>query len=207
MRRISLLLLLLGIAVFISGCGGRSSGWRAKITDTEGKPINRAKLCVWQYPLTSKNPDQELGQITSAWSQGKLAMRGWFFYSGTDGNVICNGIPVGREVVDAYVPGYTVRSPRRDRVRIVWRRDRNGHVERTYEYQDNDNYVYVPPVTYSHWKPGEWLGVIVTAEGYDPYSFTFKPDSESGSLGTIQMIRADNMPTTLPPASAENNGG
>ncbi|MEI7832094.1 MAG: hypothetical protein WCJ56_02705 [bacterium] len=214
MHKILLAFTLLVMVALIAGCGGRASGWRGKVTDTEGKPIKGAKLCVWQYPLRTKDPERNLAEITRAYSQGKMGLRGWFFYSDVDGDVLCDDIPVGREVVDAVTPGYTVRRPGRGHVRVIWTRDRDGHAVRREEYTiDDDRYVYVPPVEYKHWQPGEWLGVIVTAEGYEPYSFTFKPDGENGSLGTIQMIREDVAPTTTappppePPYRGGNNGG
>ncbi|HEX2949217.1 MAG TPA: hypothetical protein VHV83_06570 [Armatimonadota bacterium] len=176
-----ILALVIGMVV-LAGCG-ENKGWALRIIDTTGKPVPGAQVCVWSYPLSPRTPQKDADEMGKAWEHGDIPMHGYVFTSDKSGTVTCTGMPTGKMVVDRYSPGYYRTSY--DPLGISVYRDRHGHRRIVYgsEWQE-----YVPPRYHEHLEKGDWLAVTVTAQGYKPYHFAFRPDLPHGDLGTVQLL-------------------
>jgi len=175
--------------LLVAGCEDEKGGWTAVITDTHGKPIRYAKVCVWSEPVDPANPTQSVADIGHAWERGEIPMHGWFFISDNKGSVRCKGFPTGHEVVDSYTPGRVIFEGGYGTVHGYWEGGRWGR--RVYR---DDHTVYIPPRVRAHYKPGDWLAVTITAPGYQPYHFAFHPETRNGDLGVIQLFADEPAP-------------
>lgn len=184
-------LALVMLAMLLAGCGGKQ-GWVLRIQDSAGTPVVGAKVCVWAYPLHTKNADKEAVEMGQAWERGEISMRGYLFTSDKEGKVICKGMPTGRIVIDSYSPGKYQPAYDPFGVVIYHHGGRHGWYGRHGGHDDviiESGYLpsYTPPSYEQHWEKGDWLAVTVTAPGYHPYHFAFRPDLPSGDLGVVQL--------------------
>jgi len=182
-----LAVLALLTVLLVAGCGN-GKGWTAIITDTHGKPIRHAKICVWSEPVDPANPTQSVAAIGHAWEQGQIPMHGWFFASDKKGRVYCKGFPTGHQEVDSYTPGHVIFEGGAGTVHSAWEGGRWRHRD----VFRGEHTAYVPPRVAVHWKPGDWLAITITAPGYQPYHFAFCPDTRNGDLGVIQLFNDDH---------------
>lgn len=185
MRKLSYsAMLFLPVLLLFAGCG--PSSWTARIVDDHWKPISEARVCVWSYPMNPNHPRKDAEDLEKAWKAGTEPMHGLIFSSDKNGVVRCKGIPTGGEAVDSYSPGHLSWRPGGDII-IRGRHDWDADERVRIILRERNHIVWTPPRYHEHWRRGDWLAITVTADGYRPTTFAFRPDQPSGDLGMIQL--------------------
>jgi hypothetical protein len=162
------------------GCSsGNSRGWTARIVDINGDPIPNARVSVVPMPAGGL-------QGLQIAIQDNRQLWGWFFVADEKGKVSLKGVPTGGLAPESFTPGQTYTYNTNSNAQ-AWAYGNNGSSAYAHGQGQSRTTVTTMPQMSFRYVPGEPLGVIVTAPGYQPYVAEVILPRPSGSLGKITV--------------------